>query len=80
MQVLYGELLALRPSPKLEDNPSSAACDCLFNIFAVTLHKLRPSQPENTSCLGGRDLRYTWCPHMELKLIYGFVVNPNLRH
>jgi len=30
-------LLAPRPTPKLEDNPSSAARDCLFNLFAATL-------------------------------------------
>ena len=35
----YGEeLLAPRPSPKLEDHPLSAVRDCLFNIFAATLH------------------------------------------
>ena len=35
----HGEaLLAPRPTPKLEDHPSSAVCDCLFNIFATTLH------------------------------------------
>jgi hypothetical protein len=26
------------PNPKLEDHPLSAVCDCLFNIFAGTLH------------------------------------------
>src|SRR5215469_6936277 len=31
-------LLAPHPTPKLEDHPSSAFCDCLFNIFAATLH------------------------------------------
>jgi len=31
-------LLAPRPTPKLEDNPLSAVCDCLFNLFAATLH------------------------------------------
>jgi len=30
-------LLALRPTPKLEDHPLSAVRDCLFNIFATTL-------------------------------------------
>ena len=30
-------LLAPRPTPKLEDHPSSAIRDCLFNIFAATL-------------------------------------------
>jgi len=35
----HGEaLLAPRPTPKLEDHPSSAARDCLFNLFAATLH------------------------------------------
>jgi len=35
----YGEnLLALSPTPKLENHPLSAVCDCLFNIFAATLH------------------------------------------
>jgi hypothetical protein len=35
----YGkELLAPRPIPKLEDHPLSAVRDCLFNIFAATLH------------------------------------------
>ena len=35
----YGEeLLALRPIPELEDHPLSVVCDCLFSIFAATLH------------------------------------------
>jgi len=35
---LYGEdLLASRPTPKLEDYPLSAVRDCLFNIFATIL-------------------------------------------
>ena len=35
----HGEaLLAPRPTPKLEDYPSSAVRDCLFNLFAATLH------------------------------------------
>jgi len=32
------ELLAPRPTPKLEDYPLWAVCDCLFNTFAATLH------------------------------------------
>ena len=31
-------LLAPRPTPKLEDHPLSAVHDCLFNLFAGTLH------------------------------------------
>ena len=35
----YGQqLLAPRPTPKLEDHPLLAVLDCLLNIFAVTLH------------------------------------------
>ena len=35
----YGEvLLAPRPTPKLEDHPSSAVRDCLFNLFTATVH------------------------------------------
>jgi hypothetical protein len=35
----HGEaLLALRPTPKLEDHPLSAVHYCLFNLFAATLH------------------------------------------
>ena len=35
----YGqELLAPRLTPKLEDHPLSAVRNCLFNIFASTLH------------------------------------------
>ena len=30
-------MLAPRPTPKLEDHPSSAVRDCLFNLFADTL-------------------------------------------
>jgi hypothetical protein len=32
------ELLAPRPTPKLDGHPLSAVRDCLFNIFAATLH------------------------------------------
>ena len=38
-KLFYGEgLLALHPTPKLEDHPLSAVCDCLFNIFTATLY------------------------------------------
>jgi len=33
----YGELLPLRPTPKLEDHPFSAVRDCLFDIFAASV-------------------------------------------
>jgi len=39
MAFSYGEdLLAQRPTSKLEDHPFSTARDCLFNILAATLH------------------------------------------
>jgi hypothetical protein len=54
--IFYGEeLLAARPTPKLEDHPLSAVRDCLFKIFAATLHNWRPflhPQPEDAPCRG----------------------------
>ena len=39
MICFYGvELSAPRPTPNLEDHPLSAVRDCLFSIFAATLH------------------------------------------
>jgi hypothetical protein len=59
MVIFYGEeLLAPRPIPKLEGHPLSAVRDCLFNVFAATLHIRRPflhPQPEDTPCRGDRD-------------------------
>jgi hypothetical protein len=49
--IFYSELLAQRPTPKLEGHPLSAVRDCLFNIFAATLHIWKPSPPSAT---GGR--------------------------
>jgi hypothetical protein len=47
--IFYGEeLLAPRPTPKLEDHPMSAVRDCLFNIFAATLQNWRESPPSAT--------------------------------
>jgi hypothetical protein len=57
--IFYGkELLAPRPTPKLEGHPLSAVRDFLLNVFAATLHILRPllhPQPEDAPCLGDRD-------------------------
>jgi hypothetical protein len=47
--ILYCEVLwAPRPTPKLEDRPLSAVHDCLFNMFAATIHMWRPSPPSAT--------------------------------
>jgi hypothetical protein len=44
----HGEaLLAVRPTPKLEDHILSAVRDCLFNLFAATLHIGGPSSIRN---------------------------------
>jgi hypothetical protein len=57
--IFYGEeLLAPRPTPKLEDHPMSAVRDCLFNVFAATHHNWGPflhQQPEDAPCHGARD-------------------------
>jgi hypothetical protein len=34
------DLLAPRPTLKLEDRPMSAVRDCLFNIFVTILHEI----------------------------------------
>jgi hypothetical protein len=46
--VLYSEELLVPPAPKLEDYLLLPFCDCLFNIFAVTLHLWRLSPPSTT--------------------------------
>jgi hypothetical protein len=57
--ISYGEeLLAPRPTPKLEDHPLSAVRDCLFNVFAAILHIRRPflnPQPEYAPWRGDMD-------------------------
>jgi hypothetical protein len=58
MVIFYGEeLLAPRPTSKLEDHPLSAVRDCLLNVFAATLHIRGPflhPQPEDAPCRGDR--------------------------
>jgi hypothetical protein len=39
------ELLVPCPMPKLKDHPLLAVCNCLLNIFAVTLHIWKASPP-----------------------------------
>ena len=48
----YGELLAPRSTPKLEDHPLSALRDCLFNIHR---RPLPYPHPEDAPCCGERD-------------------------
>jgi hypothetical protein len=44
--IFYGEeLLAPRPTPKLEYHPLSAVRNCLFNTYEATFHICSPSPP-----------------------------------
>jgi hypothetical protein len=66
----YGrEFLAPRPTPKLEGHPWSAVRDCLFNIFAATLHIWRPSPPSAT---WGRAM--PWWQGTHLTCSYGTIL------
>jgi hypothetical protein len=60
MVIFYGEeLLAPRPTPKLEDHPLSGVRDCLCNVFAATLRIRRTflhPKLEDAPCRGDRDL------------------------
>jgi hypothetical protein len=57
--LFYGEeLLAPRPTPKLEGHPLSAVRDCLFNIFAATLY----SSPSIIRVIKARRMR--WAGHV----------------
>jgi hypothetical protein len=42
------ELLDLRPTEKLEEDPLSAVCNCLFNMFTATLHIWKLCSPTTT--------------------------------
>jgi hypothetical protein len=53
-----GQLIAHRPTPKLQDRSLSAICDPLFNTFAATLHIRRSflhPQPEDEPHRGDSD-------------------------
>jgi len=52
------ELLAIHPTPRIKEKPLSAVRDCIFNIFAATLHTWGPflhPQPEDAPCRGNKD-------------------------
>jgi hypothetical protein len=58
--IFYGErMLALRPTPELEDHSLSFVRGCFFNVFAAILHSWRPSlhpHPEDSPCCGDKRL------------------------
>jgi len=65
-------LLASRPYPKLEDHPLSAARDCLFDIFAVTLHigrrsSIRDPRTRHVVVTGTQLAQF---PYFKMKQIY----------
>jgi hypothetical protein len=70
--VFYGDgLLAPRPTPKLEDHPSSAVCGCLLNLCTATLHIGGRSSiriPEDAPCRGDRD-PHSWTESLLVKKI-----------
>jgi hypothetical protein len=66
------ELLAPRPTSKVEDHPLSVVRDCLFSMFAATLHTWRPSPQTATR---GRALPW-WQGLSESDHV--FCNNPNL--
>jgi hypothetical protein len=79
MVIFYGEeLLAPRPTPKLEDHPLSAVRDC---IFAATHHIRRPflhPQPEDAPCRGDReplimDWYLTWANWINFSNIFQYL-------
>jgi len=56
--VLHSEVLSPLPTPKPKDHPLSVVRDCLFSIFAATLHVAGRSfhlQPEDSPCRGDTD-------------------------
>ena len=64
------ELSAPRPTTNLEDHTLSSVRNCIFNIFAATLHIWRPllhSQPEDAPCHGDRD-PLIWVLHAYVSL------------
>jgi hypothetical protein len=65
-------VLAPRPTPKLEDHPLSAVRDCLFNIFAATLHIWRPSPPSAT---WGRAMPWWQGTHLTWIMKLHFLIN-----
>ena len=62
--------LAPRPTPRVEEHPLSAVRDCLFSIFAATLHVYRPSSATAT---WGRDMPWWqgptwWWPEVDVNV------------
>jgi hypothetical protein len=82
--IFYGEeLLAPRPTPKLEDNPLSVVRDCLFNVFAATFRTWRPflhPKPEDAPCRGDRDPHNTGTAFFTFKYSCNTEEKPQVLH
>jgi len=67
-------LLAPRPTPKLEDHPSSAVRDCLFNLFAANLHNGGRSSIRNLrtrhAVVTGTHLTWSWTYTIKTNISY----------
>jgi hypothetical protein len=61
------ELIASRPTSKLEDHPLSAVRDCLFNIFVPTLRTGRRSSVRNLRTRHA--VRTAMTRHQQIKLV-----------
>ena len=69
-------MLAPRPTPKLEDHPLSAVHDCLFNLFAATLHigGLSSSRNLRTRHAVVTGTHYTWAAMYSVGKFYYKVI------
>jgi len=84
-------LLAPRPTPKLEEYPSSAVRDCLFNLFTATLHiggRSSIRNLRNAPCRGDRD-SHSWALSLPFRILsyttpefnsIVLQVRPNINH
>jgi hypothetical protein len=66
-----GELLALRPCSRMKGHPLSAVHECLFDIFAATLHIWRLSPPRRGDRDSHNKVRSSQCERLTCK-VWGF--------
>jgi len=82
--VLREGLLATRPNPKLKDHPFSAVRDCLFNLFAATLHigdhfSIRNLRTSHAVVTGTHFKRLLW-GNVKKSCRVGQITNDNMAH
>ena len=69
----YGEELAPRPTPRLEDHPLSAVHEFLFSNFAVTFHV------KGHSSICNLRMRHAIVTGTHLSRSYHHIILPNLK-